>query len=147
MPDYINIDQRELPGVDIIADVKNLPFEEATISEILAAHLVEHFTEFELTNHLFPYWYKLLKNEGKLIVICPDAESMIQDYTKGNFPWENLRKVTYGGQDYAGDYHFNMYTPESLVKILKGCGFKFVMVEETKRVNGLCYEMEIHAIK
>ncbi|MBW4668611.1 MAG: glycosyltransferase [Cyanomargarita calcarea GSE-NOS-MK-12-04C] len=147
IPDYINVDQREIPGIDVLADVSKLPFEERSVSEIYNAHVIEHFTEYELKNHILPYWYKLLKNSGKIVLICPDAKSMVLDYANGNFSWENLRKVTYGAQDYAGNYHYNMYSPESLCEILSNCGFKDVKVVDTKRVNGLCYEMEIHALK
>ncbi|MBF2067134.1 MAG: glycosyltransferase [Calothrix sp. C42_A2020_038] len=147
IPDYINVDQREMPGVDVVADIKNLPFEEKTISEILISHVVEHFTEFEIKHHILPYWYKLLKDNGKMVVICPDAKSMILEYTKGNYSWEQLRKVTFGGQDYGGNYHYNMFTSESLSKILLECGFKDVNVVETSRMNGLCFEMEIQAVK
>ncbi|GAX37968.1 glycosyltransferase [Nodularia sp. NIES-3585] len=147
MPNYINIDQRQLSGVDVIAEIINLPFEKGSVSEIYSAHIIEHFTEFEVVNHILPYWYQLIKSNGKLIVICPDAESMMIEYVKGNFPWENLRKVTYGGQDYQGNYHYNMYNPASLSQILSSCGFKDVTIVDKKRVNGLCYEMEVHALK
>lgn len=147
IPEYINVDQREISGIDVIADISKLPFEEKTISEIFSAHVIEHFTEYDFKNHILPYWYSLLKDGGKIVVICPDAKSMVLDYANGNFPWENLRKVTYGAQDYAGNYHYNMYTPESLCEILSNCGFINATVVAKKRVNGLCYEMEIHAFK
>jgi len=147
IPDYINVDQRELPGVDVIANISNLPFEQGTVAEIYNSHVIEHFTEYEVTNHILPYWYSMLKNSGKMVIICPDAKSMMIDYANGHFPWENLRKVTYGCQDYGGNHHFNMYTSESLCKILLNCGFSEVNIVDIKRVNGLCYEMEIHALK
>ncbi|MEH2177365.1 glycosyltransferase [Nostoc sp.] len=147
MQDYINVDQRELNGVDVIADISNLPFEKGTVAEIYNAHVIEHFTEYEIINHILSYWYELLKTGGKMVIVCPDAKSMIVDYVNGQFSWDNLRKVTYGSQDYQGNYHYNMYTPEDLSQILSTCGFKDIKVVDTKRVNGLCYEMEIHAVK
>ncbi|MHC5719200.1 MAG: class I SAM-dependent methyltransferase, partial [Nostoc sp.] len=147
MQDYINVDQRGLNGVDVIADIGNLPFEKGTVAEIYNAHVIEHFTEYEIINHILSYWYELLKTGGKMVIVCPDAKSMIVDYVNGQLSWDNLRKVTYGSQDYQGNYHYNMYTPEALSQILSACGFKDIKVVETKRVNGLCYEMEIHAVK
>jgi hypothetical protein len=147
MQDYINVDQRSLNGVDVIADIGNLPFEKGTVAEIYNAHVIEHFTEYEIINHILTYWYELLKDGGKIVIVCPDAKSMIVDYVNGQFSWDNLRKVTYGSQDYQGNYHYNMYTPEDLSQILSTCGFKDIKVVDTKRVNGLCYEMEIHAVK
>jgi glycosyltransferase involved in cell wall biosynthesis/predicted SAM-dependent methyltransferase len=147
MPDYINVDQREMPDVDVISNINDLPFSEGSVSEIFSSHVIEHFSDFEIRKHILPYWYKLLNESGKIVIICPDAESMISEYIKGNYSWDNLRKVTYGGQDYGGNYHYNMFTPESLRQILLDTGFNNVNIIETKRVNGLCYEMEIHGFK
>ena len=39
---YVNIDVRNLPGVNIVGDVCNLPFEKNSIDEILALDVYEH---------------------------------------------------------------------------------------------------------
>lgn len=147
LPDYINVDQRELPGVDVVAGLEALPFEPGSVWEIYNAHVIEHFSDYDARHHILPYWFQLLKDGGKMVIICPDLKSMMVDYLKGELPWENLRKVTYGGQDYSGNYHYNMFTPDSLCELLIEVGFKQASVIETGRVNGLCYEMEIHAWK
>jgi hypothetical protein len=41
--DYLNVDTRELPGIDIVADVRGLPFEPEELDEIYSAHVLEHF--------------------------------------------------------------------------------------------------------
>ncbi len=146
MEGYINIDERKLPGVDLVADVGKLPFEKASVTEIYAAHLVEHVLEFDLKQHILPYWHDLLKADGKLVIVCPDAEHMILEYTKNNFHWDSLRKVTYGAQDYGGNFHYNMFTAESLSKILSDCGFRDLSCEKARLVNGF-YEMQINAYK
>jgi predicted SAM-dependent methyltransferase len=146
MEGYINIDERKLPGVDLVADIGKLPFDKASVAEIYAAHLVEHVLEFDLKQHILPYWHDLLKADGKLVIICPDAEHMILEYTKNNFHWDSLRKVTYGAQDYGGNFHYNMFTVESLSKILSDCGFRDLSCEKARFVNGF-YEMQINAYK
>ena len=50
IPTYINIDMRELPGVDIVADVGQLPFGNASLKEVFSAHLLEHFPQEELSS-------------------------------------------------------------------------------------------------
>ncbi len=144
---YINVDQRELPGVDIVADLRKLPFEPGSIQEIFNSHVIEHFTEYELRTHLLPYWHSLLKRGGQLTIICPDAEAMIRDYVAGKLPWEHLRKVTYGAQDYDGDYHYNMYNASNLQDYLKAAGFGAVELTASARINGICYEMELSATR
>ena len=45
---FVNVDARELEGVDVVADVRSLPFEPGTVAEIYSSHLVEHFPIEEL---------------------------------------------------------------------------------------------------
>lgn len=146
-PDYFNVDARELPGVDMIADVRSLPFRQGTASEIYAAHLVEHFTQMELTTVVLPSWRRILKPSGVLRVVVPDAEAMIQAFSRGQYPFESLREVTYGSQDYPGNFHYTMFSRESLRTILRASGFVVGEFAAVGRVNGLCFEMEIEARK
>ncbi|MDK8181679.1 methyltransferase domain-containing protein [Paenibacillus sp. UMB4589-SE434] len=144
--DYINIDGRPLDAVDLVADVTELPFEDGTISEIYSAHLVEHFEHTQI-NGIVDHWYKTLKTGGKVTVICPDWTSMMKEYVNGNISFEDMREVTFGGQEYAGNYHYNMFSPESLTALLISVGFKNIKVIELGRKNGACLEMEIRAEK
>jgi predicted SAM-dependent methyltransferase len=147
LPKYLNVDERELEGVDLIADARSLPFRAESVSEIRAAHLVEHFTEPELKATVLPSWHRLLKRDGALVVAVPDAEGMIQAFGRGELPFEDLRTVTYGGQDYAGNFHYTMFSRDSLRAILREAGFCVDEYAAQARPNGLCLEMEIQAKK
>ncbi|MDM0033289.1 hypothetical protein QTI33_14235 [Variovorax sp. J22P271] len=147
---YLNIDLRELPGVDIVAEADELPFENEEIQEIQeirSSHMLEHFPQEQLRRSLLPYYFNLLKAGGKLVSIVPDAEAMIREYSNGSFPYEDLREVTFGGQDYDGDFHFNMFTPASLSALMKEAGFEKTEVIAQARRNGRCFEFEISATK
>lgn len=48
MGDYVNVDMRELPGVEVVAAIDDLPFEDGSVAEIHSAHVLEHFPEEEL---------------------------------------------------------------------------------------------------
>jgi predicted SAM-dependent methyltransferase len=146
-PDYFNIDARELPGVDMIADVRSLPFHPGTVAEIYAAHLVEHFTESELRSAVIPGWRRVLKPGGLLRIVVPDAEGMIQAFSRGEYPFENLREVTFGSQDYPGNFHYTMFSRQSLRELLQSFGFSVGEYTAVARRNGLCLEMEIEAVK
>lgn len=145
--DFINIDNRELPNIDIVADAGSLEFEKNSISTIYASHLIEHFTLYELTDSILPHWFSLLKEDGKLIVLAPDAQAMINAYYMGEIPYDDFREVMYGSQEYDGDFHFNMLTSESTIELLKQVGFSKVDLIAEGRRNGLCFEFEIHATK
>jgi predicted SAM-dependent methyltransferase len=144
---YLNIDRRALPGVDIVSEVDQLPFESGDVNEIYSAHLLEHFPKEQLRRELLPYFFNLLKEGGEFRAIVPDAEAMIREYSIGQYSYDDMRDVIYGGQDYEGDFHFNMFTPTSLHELLHEAGFKNITIVESARNNGKCFEFEISAIK
>ncbi len=142
---YLNVDRRALPGVDIVSEVDELPFKDGELAEIFSAHLLEHFPQEQMVRELLPYWRRLLKPGGEFHAVVPDAQAMMKNYIDGDYPYAYLREVTFGGQDYDGDFHFNMFTPESMGAILSEAGFVDISVIETGRRNGNCYEFEIVA--
>lgn len=145
--DFINVDVRELPGVDLISDVRSLPFDKQTIDTIYTAHLVELFPEQVLREVVIPHWLALLKPEGHLIIVAADAQAMMDGYARGEFSFEELREITFGRQKYAGDFHFTMFSPEIAVKLLQESGFASVTIVASGRRNGACFEFEIQAKK
>lgn len=144
-PDYINVDFREAPNTDIVADVRRLPFEEGSLAEIASAHLVEHFREHQLRAVVLPYWRRLLRPDGALRVICPNWQAMLDRLQRGQMSLADFKLLTFGGQDYEGDDHFAMYTPETLGALLREAGFQRVEVVAEDRMNGMCPEMELVA--
>lgn len=144
---YLNVDAREVPGVDIVADVQNLPFEPGQVSEIFSAHMLEHFPVEQLARTLLPYWHSLLRPGGTFAAVVPDAETMLSEHAAGRFSFDDLRQVTFGEQEYEGDFHFNMFSHASIVELLEKAGFVDVQLRDKARRNGICYEMEVAARK
>ena len=147
MEGFVNVDMRELPGIDVVAPIDALPFEPGTIAEIFSSHTVEHFPELQLRRQLLPYWASLLKEGGTFRAVVPDLEAMTRAYVKGKMSFEQLRSVTYGGQEYEGDFHFTGFTPDSLSDLLVECGLEKPTVIAKGRPNGDCLEFEISAVK
>ncbi|WP_460255386.1 class I SAM-dependent methyltransferase [Acidiphilium sp. MT5] len=144
--DYINVDMRDLPGVDVVADVSNLPFEPGTIDEIASSHLIEHFPQEELRRRLLPYWYSLLKPGGTLRAVMPDGAAMLSGIADGSYSFSDFREVLFGGQDYEGDFHFNLLTPDSFRQLVEEAGFEAVEIPVQARRNGRCFEFELVAM-
>jgi hypothetical protein len=145
--DYINVDFRQLDGVDVVADVMNLPFEPDSIKEIYAAHIIEHFTEGDLKD-IVKYWYSLLQKDGYLTLITPNVEAMARDYAAGKITWANLRMIILGAQDYIGDFHYNTFADFALAEFLQKVLPKSrVEIVASCRVNGECQEMELRVYK
>jgi hypothetical protein len=144
---YTNVDMRPLPGVDVVAGVERLPVEPASVAEIFSAHLLEHFPEEQLRRELLPYWWSLLEPGGRFRAVVPDSDAMLAAYGAGTIGFATLRRVLFGDQEYEGDFHFNAFTPHSLVELLDKAGFVDVRVVETGRLNGDCLEAEIEATR
>jgi len=142
---YLNVDRRQLPGVDVVSDLDNLPFGQGELDEIFSAHVLEHFPQEQLARQLLPYWLGLLKPGGRFAAVVPDAQGMIEAYMKGEYGFAQFRTVMLGGQDYDGDFHFAMFTPQSLSDLLKDAGFDDVAILASNRENGGCKEFEISA--
>jgi predicted SAM-dependent methyltransferase len=140
---YINVDMRELPGVDVVTSADKLPFALGTVREISSAHLVEHFPQEALRRKLLPYWLSLLQPGGTLRAITPDASAMMGAYAKGDYPFEDFREVLFGAQDYDGDFHYNLLTADSMRDLLTEAGFTSIEVPAAGRRNGKCFEFEI----
>jgi predicted SAM-dependent methyltransferase len=144
--DYVNTDVRPLPGVDVVAEVGKLPFDEGSLDEIRSAHLLEQFPAPRL-DRLIRYWYALLRPGGAFTAVVPDSESMIRAFVAGDVPWADLKEVTFGGQEYAGDFHFSMFSQDELISTLTNAGFVDVKVVDSGRRNGAGLEMEVVAFK
>jgi predicted SAM-dependent methyltransferase len=144
---FINVDRRELPGVDVVAEINALPKEIQEAAEIFSSHMLEHFPQEQLRRELLPYWKSLLKKGGTIRAVVPDAEAMIREYQAGRYPYDDMREVLYGAQDYDGDFHYNMFTPEHMIRLLEEAGFESAKVIEAGRKNGRCFEFEIVATR
>lgn len=95
MPGYINVDFSS-KDADLIADVANLPFKNATIDRIYASHIIEHFLsgdyEKHLAGHLYQKtakealveWRRVLKTNAVLEIKTPDFDKVV--WMKYNFP-------------------------------------------------------------
>jgi SAM-dependent methyltransferase len=145
--DYLNVDARALDDIDVVADIRHLPFEKGTVAEIYSAHVLEHFPIEELRAVLLPYWASLLRPGGEFVAVVPDMETMITEYVAGRMDFEELREVTYGTQEYEGDFHYNGFSQASLRALLESAGLTDVSIRASARRNGMCYEMEIVGVR
>lgn len=142
-PDRINVDMRELPGVDIVALAHKLPFASGEVHEIFSSHVMEHFPQQALERTLMPHWVARLARGGQLRAIVPDGQAMIDAYQNNEIDFDRLRLIFYGGQEYDGDFHHTMFTPQSLAALFASHGLTEITIEATGRPNGLCLECEV----
>jgi SAM-dependent methyltransferase len=144
-PHCVNVGTRELPGVDMIADAGALPFGEATVDEISSRHFVQHFPQQDFKHRLLPHWRSVLKPGGRFRVVTPDGEAMLAAITQGSYSFQEFRDILFGRQNCGGDFHYNLFTPQSLRQLMEEAGFEQVEIPVRGRRNGRCFEFELVA--
>lgn len=68
---FIGVDVRPFEGVDVVADLtKQWPWQDETVDEVHASHVVEHFTASERI-HFVNELHRVLRKGGKAQIITP----------------------------------------------------------------------------
>ena len=88
-----------------------------------------------------------LADRGARVAIYDVSEPAVAAGSAGRMPFADFLEVTYGAQEYEGDYHFNGFSPDSLVALFEEAGLADVVVRAAGRRNGLCYEMEVAGLR
>jgi len=124
--DYINMDLYPEEGavIDAIADAMNLPYEDDSVDEIRALHIIEHFHFHDISNVL-KEWRRVLKPNGTLIIETPDLLETCNAFVNGS---EDFRILLYG-HFFAfpwidGNTHKFLFTERQLITNLTWAGFK-----------------------
>lgn len=104
----INFDSRELENIDVVGDARNLEaFSDEEFDFILASDIIEHFP-LALTQSVLKEWKRVLKIGGIIEFRLPNLAAICKQY----IDTRNARNVSwllYGGQDYAGNFHYVGY--------------------------------------
>ncbi len=138
---YINVDfssSRKGNKPDIIADLRSLEFEKSYADEILSVHVIEHFFLWEAKD-LLTHWREILKDNGKLILECPNiltaAEFLMKEpYAAAKADGKDGQMTMwalYGDPGWKDPLMMHKwgYIPETLIELVKSCGYKNVRQE------------------
>lgn len=112
-----NLQHKEIV-CDMFCDIRYLPFDVRTVSEILAVQVVEHFSFMEV-EPLLRHWVAILQPGGKLHIDVPELIGTI-DTCKTDIDW-GLR-LLYGSQKNEYGYHKCAFTPVTLRKLFEKIG-------------------------
>jgi predicted SAM-dependent methyltransferase len=133
---YIHLDiQRDLPDLDILADVRHMPLPVNFVSgEIRAVHIMEHFCHPEFagksmqkkygtTLEIVKECYRVLKPGGKLRIVTPDYEKISESVAKKRIPMDWLQRWSVGGHDNEYDVHHWLWTKNDAKQWFTEAGF------------------------
>ena len=111
--DYLSIDLYT-PEADVMIDLtRPLPFDDESVDNIYASHVVEHFSRDEWES-IRKDWVRVLKPGGAIEIRCPDIIKVCQKFITNPSDDFNM-KTLYGLQTNEGEYHKNGFTVGSLV--------------------------------
>lgn len=143
---YVNIDGF-VDGANIQkGDILNLNYNDGEVDEILAEHLFEHIP-FKDEKRLFEECYRMLKDGGILQIEVPDMEWLCMQFLQSNDVFTDFYKVGekdhyfgnnksiehrwgiitthfFGNQNGGGQFHYNGYTKNKMIRISELIGFK-----------------------
>lgn len=127
---YLGVDYAETDATDFLHDLYDLPWpcDDGVVDEIHCAHFFEHLRGSQRPAFMNEA-YRILKPQGKLVIITPDADShrAIQDFTHEwppvcaesflyfNKDWRTANKLLHGAYaqitcDFDFGYGFNADT-------------------------------------
>jgi predicted SAM-dependent methyltransferase len=118
LPDWINLDLKPYPGVDLAADVRHgLPFR--NVSLIFAEHFLEHLdlltgVEFLLESH------RVLIPAGKIRLSTPSLDWVWQTHPPGS---DSIEGALAANRAFYGWGHRFLWNRALLEQALEACGF------------------------
>ncbi len=130
-PDYINIDFKGDSVADLVCDVRNLPYQANSVSEIVANHLLEHF-DFINCKYLLSEWFGVLKPEGRLILETPDLTKAVKKFRSGDIKTKISTLNWIYGIDQEGLQHKTGFSVNLLRHLLTEIGFHDIRVKKPR---------------
>lgn len=126
---------QEAPDVDFVGDCGDLSqFEDNSVSEIYASHILEHLGYMEELPNALKEWYRVLKPNGKIMISVPDLDALCRYFLKPGLKHKDrfhIMRIMFGGQVDPFDFHKIGFTEEFLREFLVNAGFR-----NPKRVKG-----------
>lgn len=142
LPDFVNVDRRSLDHVDVVGDVRRLPFAPGEVDQIYSADLLGDFTLDELEGWVLPYWCTLLRPGALFIAVVPDGEGTMTEYLSGQLSYEGLRSA-FGAHTGDEGSRSSLFTAASLVALLERAGLVEVTARRTAHRRGRGVEVEV----
>lgn len=125
---YLNVDIRDLPNIDVVADAKQLPFKDGEHDGLESRNLVEHFGRHEIDD-LFKEWARVLKPGATFTIETVDMGTLMDNWR--DIPTENMLDGILGAQTYPENFHKMAFTQDILkdklfehgLRVLEGIAF------------------------
>lgn len=121
----------DIKDADIVADIRNLPFDDESVEEIMAIHVCEHFYVTEILSVL-KEWRRVLKPGGKMVLELPCLDKVLIHFANGspeNFTLWPLYGDPNTHKDGEPALHKWCWSKDQMRQLLKAVGFDDVIEE------------------
>ena len=98
-----------------------LDYDDASVDEIRASHILEHFSHTQ-TQDVLNEWVRVLKPGGRIRIAVPDFGKLVEVYDGKRVSEFGVQTVTFGGQTDANDYHKSMFDYGGLFVMMQRAG-------------------------
>lgn len=141
---FIGVDLN--PSADVVSDIRVLPFEDGSVDEIMAIHVLEHIYRWEVEDTLRE-WRRVLKPGGLLALELPDILKVCQWMLSSDDQRYGLWGA-YGDPGYKDPLmvHKWGWSEKELKSVLRECGFRAISTAPV-RFHKKRRDMRIEATK
>jgi len=113
IPGWVNVDIRDIPGIDHIVDARDLSiFPDESFDIVRASHVIEHFHINELEK-VFKEWTRILRPGGWLIICVPSFDITLLRYLVNPHSINPLLFSEFGTAIISQIYGFSCTEPEN----------------------------------
>ncbi len=112
---WINIDADSNDDIkpDLQCRAEELPFEDNSVDEIYAGHLLEHF-DMNDGEKALKEWKRVLKPGGIITITVPDVEKGLKCLLKGEIGLDWFNQIVYGSPERERQEHYQAFTMDIL---------------------------------
>lgn len=134
---YIHVDVRpDQPHQEHQADISDLPFDDASVDEILGVAIIEHIPHSDVSRAMTEL-HRVIKQGGVLKLYTFNLIQVCQRILSEAVPIGELITNLYGGHDYPENTHHWAYTPDTFTQLFEFHGFDVAYIQSE---NGLYIE-------
>ncbi len=140
VPHFIPVDRK------LGSEAYPLDYPDDSVEEILASHVLEHFSHLKV-GEVLVHWVKKLKPGGKIRLAVPDFQRLANDYLDGK-PI-NLQGFVMGGHTDEDDRHGTIFDSDLLTELMMFAGLERIgrWTPEVKDCSSLPISLNLQGFK
>jgi len=121
MEGAINVDIRKLPCVDVVSDVRKLPFKDGELKGVASRNLIEHFGRHEIVPML-KEWARVVEKDGFVRAETVDGGRLMDKWRV--MKEDELLDGLLGAQTYDENFHKMVFSEDIIRRCFDEAGLK-----------------------